>query len=92
MIIKHGRHICFEEFTTCAKVCGLLFLDCASRVLIGSANKLRSHGRNSEREMNRNSLFLISLGTFGNFQVLLSEKARETLHSAPEGRWESNLT
>ena len=34
MIIKHDRHI-FGEITRCAKVCGLVFLDCALRVLIG---------------------------------------------------------
>ena len=25
MSIKHGRHICLEKFTRCAKVCGLFF-------------------------------------------------------------------
>ena len=34
MIIEHGRHGFFLELTSCAKVCGLLFLDCAFRMLI----------------------------------------------------------
>ena len=33
-----------EKFTRCAKVCGLLFLDCAYRMLIGWAGKLQSRG------------------------------------------------
>ena len=41
-MIKHGQHIFFEKFTRCAKVCGLLFLDCDLRVLIGWAGKLQS--------------------------------------------------
>ena len=32
------------ELTSCAKVCGLVFLDRAFRVLIGWAGKLRSRG------------------------------------------------
>ena len=44
MIIQHGGHI-FEKFTRCAKVCGLFLLDCAFRILIGWAGKLRSHGK-----------------------------------------------
>ena len=32
------RH--FEKFTRCAKICGLFFRDCASRMLIGWAGKL----------------------------------------------------
>ena len=35
---------CFEKFTRCAKVCGLFFLDCAFRMLIGWADKLWSRG------------------------------------------------
>ena len=34
----------FEKFARCTKLCGLFFLDCAFRVLIGYAGKLRSHG------------------------------------------------
>ena len=37
-----------EKCTRCAKVCGLLFLDCAFGMLIGWARKSRSHG--TERE------------------------------------------
>ena len=44
MIIKHGGHGC-EKLTRCAKVCGLLFLDCAFWMLIGWAGKLRSYGK-----------------------------------------------
>ena len=33
-----------EKSTRCAKVCGLFFLDCAFRMLIGWAGKLRSRG------------------------------------------------
>ena len=33
-----------EKFTRCAKVCGLFFLDCALRVLIGCAGRLWSRG------------------------------------------------
>ena len=40
MIIKHGGH----SLTRCAKVCGLHFLDCAFRALIGWAGELRSRG------------------------------------------------
>ena len=36
----------FEKSTRCAKVCGLYFLDCAFRTLIGWAGKLQSHGEN----------------------------------------------
>ena len=36
----------FEKFTRCAKVCGLSFLNCALRMLIGWAVKLQSHGCN----------------------------------------------
>ena len=43
MIIKHGRHV-FEQFTRCVKVLWAFFLDCAFRVLIGWAGKLRSRG------------------------------------------------
>ena len=32
-----------EKFTSCAKVCGICFLNCALRVLIGWADKLRWH-------------------------------------------------
>ena len=34
-----------EKFKRCAKVYGLFFLDCASRMLIGWADKLRSRGK-----------------------------------------------
>ena len=34
MISKHGGHI-FEKFNRCANVCGILFLHCAFRMLIG---------------------------------------------------------
>ena len=43
LIIKHGWQV-FGEFTRCAKVCGLFFLDCAFWMLIGWADKLRSRG------------------------------------------------
>ena len=37
----------FEKFTKRAKVCGLLFLDCAFRAMTGWAGKPRSHGKHS---------------------------------------------
>ena len=40
--LSNMANICFEKFTRCAKVCGLSFLDCALRVLIGWAGKLWS--------------------------------------------------
>ena len=42
-------HFVFEKFMRCAKVYGLLFLDCAFRVLIGWAGKLQSHGGNKKK-------------------------------------------
>ena len=42
MIIKHGRHI-FGEIHEARKGLRAFFLDCAFRVLIGWADKLRSH-------------------------------------------------
>ena len=38
----------FQKFTRCVKVYGLLFLDCAFRVLIGWADKLWSYGSQSQ--------------------------------------------
>ena len=35
-----------EKFTRCTKVCGLFFLDCSFRMLIGWADKLQSRGSN----------------------------------------------
>ena len=35
----------FEKFTRCAMLCGLFFLDCAFRTLIGWTDKLRSSDR-----------------------------------------------
>ena len=35
----------FTRFTRCTKVCGLFLLNCAFRILIGWAGKLRSRGK-----------------------------------------------
>ena len=43
MIIKHGRHI-FGEIHEVRKGLWAFFLDCAFRMLIGWADKLRSRG------------------------------------------------
>ena len=42
MIIKHGGHF-LDNFTGCAKVCGLFFLIVRFGLLIGWADELRSH-------------------------------------------------
>ena len=42
--LSNMRDTFLDKFTWCAKVCGLLFLDYAFRMLIGRLVKLRSHG------------------------------------------------
>ena len=52
-----------EKFTRCAKVCGLLLLDCAFGMLIGWARKSRLHGIISYENLRKYRLTLYSVNS-----------------------------